>query len=202
MDFGMFNIFNRERLDERQIDELTGMCRALCADGKIVQSEAELLHNWMNTNREITNNPIVEILFHRIRKMLADDVLDSEEATELYETLNAFTGGNIETGDCLKATTLPVDNPAPDIFFQNKSFCFTGTFGFGSRSECEAFIDHKGGQAHPRVTKKLNYLVIGAYATDAWIHSSYGRKIEKAATYRNEGIPLVIISEEHWLKFG
>lgn len=209
MDFSFFNKFfhkkpnaNYNRLDERQIDELIGMCRAMCADGKIIQAEAEMLHNWLIANKGITSNPVVEILFHRIHRILADGVLNSEEAIELFETLSQFTGGNIETGEILKATTLPVNTPAPEIFFPNKSFCFTGTFGFGTRAECEAFIDYKGGQAHPRVTKKLDYLVIGAYATDAWVHSSYGRKIEKAVSYRDIGVPIAIINEEHLIKIS
>ena len=194
-------MFRRERLNERQIDELIGMCRVISADGRITQPEAEMLHNWLIVNKEIINNPVIEILFHRVHKIFSDNILDSEEAAELLETLNQLTGEEIETGELLKATTLPINNPAPDILIANRSFCFTGTFGFGSRIECEQFILNNGGQALPRITKKLNYLVIGAYATDAWIHSSYGRKIEKAATYRNDGAPIAIISEEHWIKF-
>ena len=201
MDFSLFKIFRKQNLDERQIDELTGLCRGFCADGNISQPEAEFLLKWLIANKGITNNPVIETLFHRINRILSDNMLDSEEAVELLEALNQFTGGDIELGEILKATTLPLDHPAPNVTYTGKSFCFTGTFGFGSRAECEAFIDHKGGQPHPRITKKLNYLVIGAYATDAWIHSNYGRKIEKAVEYRNDGVPIAIISEEHWIKF-
>jgi NAD-dependent DNA ligase len=201
MDFSLFNRFRKQNLDERQIDELIGISRGFCADGSICQSEAEYLQKWLIANRHITSNPVVENLLHKINRVLSDGILTSDEATELLETLNTFTGGDIETGEILKSTSLPLDSPAPDIIFAGKSFCFTGTFGFGTRGECESFIGSKGGQSHPRITKKLNYLVIGAYATDAWIHSSYGRKIEKALSYRDEGAPIAIVSEEHWIKF-
>ena len=56
-----------------------------------------------------------------------------------------------------------------------------------------------GGTNAKGVTKTLNYLVLGTYVTDSWIHESYGRKIEKAMEYRSGGMPLLIVSEEHWV---
>jgi len=47
--------------------------------------------------------------------------------------------------------------------------------------------------------KSLDYLVLGTYVTDSWIHENYGRKIEKAMQYQGEGRQLSIITEEHWL---
>ena len=64
-----------------------------------------------------------------------------------------------------------------------------------------AKISLLGMEGGTRITKKLNYLIIGAYATDAWIHSSYGRRIEKALRYRDKGVPISIVSEERWGKF-
>jgi hypothetical protein len=56
----------------------------------------------------------------------------------------------------------------------------------------------KGGLPAPSITKKLNYLVIGSVGSRDWAHSTHGRKIEKAVSYRNGGAPLAIIGEEHW----
>jgi len=38
--------------------------------------------------------------------------------------------------------------------------------------------------------------------TDSWIHENFGRKIEKAMKYRDEGVALAIVSEEHWADAG
>ena len=38
--------------------------------------------------------------------------------------------------------------------------------------------------------------------TDSWAHENYGRKIEKAMEYRDKGVDLVIITEEHWANAG
>jgi hypothetical protein len=42
------------------------------------------------------------------------------------------------------------------------------------------------------------YLVIGAYATESWAHSSFGRKIEKGVDMRASGVPIAIVGESHW----
>jgi len=40
--------------------------------------------------------------------------------------------------------------------------------------------------------------VLGAYATESWAHSSFGRKIEKAVDMRFSGVPIPIVGENHW----
>ena len=59
-----------------------------------------------------------------------------------------------------------------------------------------------GGSNAKSVNKSLNYLVLGTYVTDSWAHENYGRKIEKAMEYRDKGVDLVIITEEHWANAG
>jgi hypothetical protein len=59
-----------------------------------------------------------------------------------------------------------------------------------------------GGVNAKSITKSLNYLVLGTYVTDSWAHENYGRKIEKAMVYRDKGVELVIITEEHWANAG
>lgn len=54
------------------------------------------------------------------------------------------------------------------------------------------------GGAIASVSKKLDYLVIGEIGSRDWIHSTHGRKIEKAVELRNGGARLAIVSERHW----
>jgi NAD-dependent DNA ligase len=191
----------KDDLDDRQIDELIGLSRGICADGAVNQKEAEYLEKWLIANKKIIDNPIIATLYKRVKEMLSDNVLDSEEANELFEALHNFNGGEFEFGEILKATKLPLDIPPPDVVVPERNFCFTGTFAYGSRSFCQNAILEKGGQALSKVTQKLDYLVIGIYATDSWAHSSYGRKIEQAMEYRDRGFPVAMISEDHWVKF-
>lgn len=134
--------------------------------------------------------------------MLEDGVLDPDESAELLSLLHKINGEPSELGELAKTTSLPIDHPLPPLTFEGMEFLFTGTCAYGTRKQCQAAIESLGGLNAKGVTKRLNYLVLGTYVTDSWVHETYGRKIEKAMKYRDEGIPLVIITEEHWVNEG
>lgn len=198
----IFTRFNRKRIDDRQIDTLIGLGKGLLADGKVDQSEAEFLLTWLIQSRQATENPIIINLLSKVDAMLEDGVLDQEESAELLSLLRKITGEPSEIGELAKTTSLPTDNPPPLVTFPGKLFLFTGTCVFGTRKQCESAIEELGGVNAKGVSRKLDYLVLGTYVTDSWAHESYGRKIEKAMQYRNEGIPISIISEAHWINEG
>ncbi|MCB5175227.1 BRCT domain-containing protein [Microvirga lenta] len=192
-------LFNRARADDRQINELIGLAHGIIADGIVNQAEAEYLFKWIAANAPLTENPVINLLYRRVDKILNDGKLDAEEAADLLETLTRFSSGDFEIGEALKATSLPLCDPAPTIRFIGSSFCFTGTFAFGSRKDCETAIAKLGGN-FGSLTQKTTYLVIGAYATDSWAHSAFGRKIEKAVGMRAGGVPISIVGESHWVE--
>ena len=198
----IFQKFNRKSIDDRQIDTLIGISKGLLADGKVNQSEADFLQTWLIQSRQTTDNPIIINLLSRVDTMLEDGILDSEESTELLALLRKLTGEASEIGELAKTTSLPIDTPAPSILFSGKQFLFTGTCVYGTRKQCQSAIEERGGINAKSVTKKLEYLVLGTYVTDSWIHENYGRKIEKAMQYRDDGLPISIITEEHWLNEG
>ena len=193
----LYRMYGKKRLNDRELDELIGLARGLTADGTLNQSEVEYLQKWLVAHKEVHQSPMAMNLLTRINAMLSDNKLDREEAADLFETLQQFSGGAFELGETLKATRLPLDEPLPPVLFDSRQYCFTGTFAFGTRSECESAVDRLGGLCGS-LTKKTDYLVIGIYATDSWAHSAYGRKIERALELKQNGSPIQIIGEEHW----
>lgn len=189
--------YNRARLDDRQITELIGIARGLIADGHLHDKEIEFLQGWLAATEGLTRNPVVAILFQRIEDALSDGVIDFDERADLFEALERFTANNFEIGEVLKATTLPLCHPAPTVIFPKNRFTFTGTCVFGSRNQCEAAVADLGGVGGS-LRQDTKYLVIGEYASDDWVQSSYGRKIEQAVELRKSGFPIQIISEAHW----
>ena len=196
----ILNLYSRARLDDRAINELLGLAKGIVADGVVNQKEAEFLQKWLVANTAVKDNPVIATLFKRINEMLEDNNLDDEEAQELFDTLHKFGGGDFELGEIQKATRLHFDDPPPSIDFQGRRFCFTGTFAYGSRSDCRRTVENLGG-TEGSLTKATDYLVVGIYATDSWAHSSFGRKIEKAVEYREKDSGIAIVSEEHWREF-
>lgn len=194
----LHRIYGKARLNDRQINELIGLAHGLIADGEVNQAEAEYLQKWLVANRDVSDNPITANLLCRVNAMLGDGILGNEESTELFETLKKFSGGNFELGEVLKSCELPLDDPPPPITCPSKNFCFTGTFAFGTRKDCEAAVEKLGGKCGS-LTQRTNFLVIGVYATGSWKHSSYGLKIENAVKMKQDGVPIAIIGETHWV---
>ena len=198
----IFTRLNRKNIQDRQIDTLIGLSKGLVADGKVNQAEAEFLLSWLVQSRQSSNNPIIVNLLEKVELILDDGVIDSEEGKELLNILHMISGESSEIGELAKTSSLPINNPLPSVEFPTKSFLFTGTCAYGTRKQCHEALESLGGIPAKGVTKKLDYLVLGTYVTDSWAHENFGRKIEKAMEYRDAGVPLFIITEEHWVNEG
>lgn len=192
--------FLGQRMGEKQIHELIGIARGLLADGHLNDGEIDFLHRWLAASDSARANPLVSQLVARLDSAMADGVIDETERADLFSTMQALTANDFELGEVLKSSTLPLCDPAPDLAFSNARLCFTGTFTYGKRSECEA-ISAAMGAICGSLTQKTRYLVIGEYATDSWKHSSFGNKIMQAVEWRDSGIPISIVSEQHWRQF-
>lgn len=198
----IFTKFNRKSIDDRQIDTLIGLSKGLLADGKVDQSEAEALLTWLIQSRQATDNPVIVNLLAKVDAMLQDKVLDSDESAELLSVLRDLAGEPSVIGELAKATSLPINRPVPPVTFPEKCFVFTGTCVYGTRQQCHEATAALGGVIAGGVTKAVDYLVLGTYVTDSWAHETYGRKIEKAMKYREQGVALAIVTEEHWANEG
>lgn len=185
-----------DRLRDRDIDELTGLCKGAILDGSINQAEAEGIMAWLNAHAHCLKAYPANILHERLRLMLDDGVLDSEEEGDLLGLLLRFATPETMAGTPHSA--LPIDEPPPPVTISGHSFCFTGTFDYGPRAACQAAVNSRGGLAVDAITKKLHYLVIGNIGSEFWKHSTFGNKIAKAVEYRERGAPLIIVAEQHW----
>lgn len=199
MDDAFYNRVGGARIASRQIDELIGIARGVAADSTLNQLEAEFLRKWLAANVDISDQPLIHTLYQRINVFLSDGFLDQGEATDLLDTLNSFANRDFELGEVLKSTTLPLCDPALALAFNGIRYCFTGTFNYGQRARCEQVVTERGGRCGS-LTQGTNVLVVGLYATQSWKHSSFGAKILKASEWRDYGIPIFIVSEEHWVK--
>lgn len=188
--------FRGEGNVEKTVDELIGLAKGLLADNILSPEEVQFLITWMQANQHIASTWPASVLFDRVKRALEDGIIDDEERKELFDILKQLTGDQL-IENC--STPLPLDNPQPNINFEDSVFCVTGKFAFGPRSEIEKLIEERGGELNNSITKKVNYLVIGTFSSRDWIHSSYGRKIEKAVEYRDNGDDIAIISEDHFI---
>lgn len=184
----------------RDINELIGLCKGVLADGVVNFAEAVFMLEWLEAHTDCLNIWPASELYATLDSFLEDGVLDSSEESQLLGTLVGITGVPVrlerEGGEAVStSSTLPLYEPEGAIDFMGRNFVLTGKFEFGPRGDCERLVIDLGGVAQKAPTKATNYLVVGNIGSRDWAHSSFGRKIQKAAEMRRNGIDLYIISE-------
>lgn len=195
--------FNIENNVSKAIDQLSGICAGILADGVVCEKEALFFREWVQ--RYSTYEPVypfTEIL-KRIDKIFLDGEIDDSEKEELADIMRQITGRGIYSDPSQDySSELPLDASPPTISFDSTEFVLTGRFSFGTRSKvAQEIISRKGIVKDGFPTNTTRYLVIGIFASRDWINTNYGRKIERAVELRDMGSGISIISEDHWRTF-
>lgn len=195
---------NLENNVSKAIDQLSGICSGILADGVVTEKEADFFAEWVRKFAPFEPVwPFTDILA-RVKRIFADGRCDDEEREELKGVMQALCGYVADAKPAeTYSTGLPLNVPCPDpIAFPDRVFTITGRFAFGTRSKVMEAVTSRGGLASDtRPTRESNYLLIGLFASRDWANTNYGRKIERAVELRDSGSGIAIISEEHWTKF-
>jgi NAD-dependent DNA ligase len=202
-EFEKSKFFHSARIDRRAADALVGLAAGLTADGVVTTDEAVFLKQWLEANLVYLDDPVINLLYSRLMRMLQDNFLDPDESLELLSLLRSFAGLPMERNQkaelgFVAPNDLPFNTPAPDLIWDNKVFVLTGIMAYGPRKDCQALIEERGGLIGGGVSKKAHYLVVGSVGNEQWLHSSYGTKIMKAVELREAGVPIAIVAETHW----
>lgn len=188
------------RLEQRDVDELIGICRGILADREVNDEELKYVQKWVNDHPNLHGTWPCGVLAERIENAFQDGVVTDAERSEISEILKKLVEPSSATPNSgVKTTALPFDVPEPTIEFGDKTFCFTGNFVFGARSACIEAIETRGGISAPSITMQVAYLVVGTFGSEEWIHSTFGRKIERAVELRDKYGQPALISEAHWV---
>ena len=189
------------RLTDRDVDELLGICKGVVADDNVNEAELRFIVGWIEGHPTLSSTWPCQQIADRIDSALADGELTAEEANEIGSFLRAIVAPVQDPADQrLRSATLPFDAPTTPIEFLGRRFCFTGTFAIGHRGVCVDMTEERGAIVVPALTQELDYLVVGAFRTEAWIHSTHGRKIERAVELRSLSGRLKIVGEEAWIQ--
>ncbi|TWU37229.1 BRCT domain-containing protein [Novipirellula artificiosorum] len=181
------------------MQRLQGILGGIIADGEITDSEAKNLAEWMDERRELqTVWPYAEI-DAVLTQVLADHVIDDKERACLLQLFTEFSGTSCRPSkpsrDDEQATVQGICACNPEIVFDDRLFCITGNSEKWTKNEFAELITANGGKYHPRVTKALDYLIVGGAGNPCWAYACYGRKVEEAVNHRREGSPMLIVHE-------
>lgn len=191
-----YNDYDENRVLARDVDVFMGMARMLSMKPMLDEVDVRSLATWLGQHRRIMDQPMVRPIADNITSGL----LLPERRNALHHQLRAFSGDIDGDGVAEGPTSIAYTDPAPDITFADRRFCFTGTFDWGGRWECEEAVEDRGGHCGA-IAKRTHYLVIGAKSTDSWKHGTFGDKINKAMAWRAEGFQIAIVSEKHWVRY-
>ena len=186
---------------ERSCEVLWGICSGIMADKELGDEEIRFLDQWLHDNKEIAATWPGDVVYARVRDVLADGVITEDERNHLKQTLTGLIDGTLrDVPACPRTSTaMPIEETVT-IEIAGRSFCFTGTFLFGTQAACERAVSRRGGIPVPAVQPELDYLVVGAMASETWADMDFGRNVQQAADYQNEGRDIVIIGEEIWTR--
>lgn len=188
--------------DADAINQLLGLLTGISADSYINLQETQYLRQWLAENAHLRNTFPASMVHDKIDEILADGIVTDEERTELLTMLRGIVGNQFETtGIACGLSTEFCTQQIESLDHTGRTFCITGTLSSGPRNHAIELITERGGLFHPRITKKLDVLIIGTIASPDWRFTSHGRKIEYAIELQTKGQNLLIINERTWRKF-
>ena len=192
----------RERALRRQVAEMLGICKGLIADAVVNETEAIALKMWMRVNSDVSITFPFNRLAERLDVMFRDGVVNLDERIELEEILTGIVGEDeLRTTALDRPTHEAFDRPPPVLVFPDWSYVLTGRFAYGTRQYCEDEITKRGGSVERAISGRTNVLVVGTFASPAWVQSGFGRKVLAAIDHRARHQRPHIVEENHWLQY-
>lgn len=189
--------FDKVTADLQRLHAVLG---GIVADGYISENELSGLASWLEENDHLKTCWPYDEIESLITTVLQDKKIDDSE----HELLRTFFAEFVAVMDD-RTITSPVINESqkivglcaicPEITFKDSTFCFTGASTKYSRNTLIATVENLGGAVSNSITKKTQYLIIGADGNPCWSYACYGRKVEKAIELRKKGFKIQIIHE-------
>ena len=188
-----------QRRIEQGLAEMVGLVRGVAADGVVSSDEATRLSEWTRANPEPAARWPANILARRLGRIFSDGRLDGRERDRLAALLAQLAQNpeGIGRGFPL-ATDLPITRPEPDVVFEGQTFVFAGELAYGPTRACEREVMELGGTCERTVNRRTDYVVIGSLAAADWSQSDFGTLVDEVVEYRSRGVPIAVITEEHW----
>lgn len=168
------------------IQVLEGLIKGIVCNHEIRDSEIQSLQVWLNDNDYLKGVYPYDKILNAIEKVLSDGVITEEEKIYLSQEFDEILN--------------PVVS-CDSLSLKDKTFCLTGDFKTGSKSEIEKRIVSKGGIKKSSVSGKLDYLFVGGLGSEAWKYGNIGGKIAKAQELQEKGKNIKIISEDDLVPF-
>jgi NAD-dependent DNA ligase len=182
------------------MQKLHALIAGIASDGEISVEELKGLSVWLEEHEHLRRCWPYDEIESLVTSVLADKKIDPDEHKILMSFFGEFVSildnKTIVSPEFLEGSNIVgLCAVCPEIAFSDAVFCLTGQSHKYTRIEFEELIFSLGGKAASGVSKKVNYLVVGADGNPCWAYACYGRKVEKAVELRRAGHTIVIVHE-------
>jgi NAD-dependent DNA ligase len=182
------------------IQKLHGIVAGIASDGMVTINELEGLANWLQENDHLKQCWPYDEIDSLVTTILADKKIAPMEHQMLMDFFTEFVTilGNktVLHPVLLKEKHITgVCAICPEISFEHSVFCLTGASRTYPRKKFAEVIEELGGRFADDVSKKVDYLIVGANGNPTWAYACYGRKVEKAVELRKAGHSILIVHE-------
>jgi NAD-dependent DNA ligase len=177
-----------------------GLVRGIAADGQVSADEATRLSEWARANPEVASRWPANVLARRLERIFADGRIEGRERTRLSAMLSQLAENPVGLAQGFPlATDLPITRPEPEVAFEGQTFVFAGEMAYGPTHQCEREVIELGGTCERGINRRTDYVVIGSLAADDWAQQDFGSLVDEVVQYRSRGVPIAVITEEHWI---
>ena len=182
------------------MQRLHAIVAGIAADGRVTKEELDGLSAWLDEHNHLKTCWPYDEIESLVTGVLSDKKVDSKEHSLLLDFFSEFISilDNKTIVSPLIQEGLNIGGlcaACPEIRFPDSVFCLTGASYKYKRNEFEALIQSLGGKTSNNVSKKVNFLIVGAEGNPCWAYACYGRKVEKAVPLRKEGHAVMIVHE-------
>lgn len=168
------------------IQILEGLVKGIVCNNEINDSEILNLQRWLSDNDYLKGVYPYDKVVNAIEKILSDGIITDDEKIYLSQEFDEILN------PAVSCTTLDL---------AGKTFCLTGDFKTGTKSEIEKKLSDKGAVKKGSVSGKLDFLFVGGLGSEAWKYGNIGGKIAKAQELQEKGKNIQIISEDDLIPF-
>jgi NAD-dependent DNA ligase len=182
------------------LQRLHGLMAGIISDNEITEAELRGLTDWLSEHDHLRTRWPYDEVESVITGVLQDGKIDTRE----HKLLQNFFSEFVALGDNRTVVNPPVSVTesigglcavSPEVRFPGRRFAFTGSSSKYTRKQFSDLVSSLGGVVVDSVSKKLDYLIIGADGNPCWAYACYGRKVEMAVALRKEGAPILLIHE-------
>ncbi len=187
------------------MQRLHSIVAGIAVDDVISERELLGLSEWLEEHAHLKDNWPYDDIQVMVEAALQEKRVDEvwmEEMKEFFLQFADIEGGRTTCGKMVSesVTILDVCDSEHEIVFEGAKFCFTGASSLYTRDQFMEMVSDRGGEPQKSLTQKTRYLVIGGEGNPHWAYTRYGRKVEKAVKMQREGLPLILIHEDYFLK--